>query len=100
MERLNKRPNDVHVLDTVVEGLERLVVLDVLVLRKGRCGLALLHVLEKALEVVGVDVVPESLFPGLELAVDDGDKIPKLLELDELVLAVIKFLLLGSLELE
>lgn len=60
----------------------------------------MLHVLEKSLKVIGIDVVPEGFLPGLELTVNDGDKIPHLLQLNELVLAINEFLLLGPLQLE
>ena len=100
MELLDQRSDCVHLLDTVVQSEESLVVLDIFVLGEEWLGLVLFHVLKEHLKVISIDGIPESLFPRLELSIDDGDKIPKLLELDELVLAVIKFLLLGSLELE
>jgi hypothetical protein len=100
MELLDQGSDDVHVLDTVIQSLESLEVLDLLVLGQVRGGLVGFHGFEEHLKVVGVDDVPESFLPGFELAVNDGDKIPHLLELDQLVFAVIELLLLGPLELE
>ena len=100
VQLLNKGSDDIHVLDSVVKSLECFVALDVLVLRKHRGGLIRLHALEEKLKVVGVDVVPKSLFPGLKLTIFDRDEIPHLLELDKLVLAVVKLLLLCPLKFE
>lgn len=97
---LDKGANHIHVLHAVVKSLERLVVLDFFVLGKVGRSLILLHILEQDFEVVCINIVPKGLLPGLELAVNDGDKIPHLLELHELVLAVSKLLLLGPLQFE
>ena len=78
----NERPNNVHVLDSVVQSLEGLVVLDVLVLNESWGSLVCLHVFEESLKVIGIDIVPKGFLPGLELAVNDGDEIPHLLKLN------------------
>jgi hypothetical protein len=100
VELLDKGTNHIHVLNTVIKRTESLVVLDVFVLGKLRGSLILLHVLEEKLKVIGVDIVPKGLLPGLELAIDNGDEIPHLLELDKLILAVVELLLLCPLKLE
>ena len=100
VELLDERSDYIHVLYTVVKGLKSLVVLDFFVLGKVWGSLARFHIFEEHLQVVGVDVVPESFLPSFELAVDDGDEIPHLLQLNQLIFAVNKLFLLGSLELE
>ena len=100
VELLDERSDHIHVLDSVVQGLESLITLDFFVASQVGSSLVRLHALQQHLKVVCVNVVPESLLPGFELAVDNGDQIPHLLELNELVLAVIELLLLGSLEFE
>ena len=100
MQLLNKGSDDIHVLDSVVKSLECFVALDVFVLRKHGGSLVLLHVLEEKLKVISVNLVPKGLFPGLKLAINDGDEIPHLLELDELILAVVELLLLCPLKFE
>ena len=100
MQLLNEGTDDIHVLDSVVKSLECFVALNIFVLRKYRGSLILLHVLQEKLKVIGVNLVPKGLFPGLELTIDDGDEIPHLLELDKLILTVVKLLLLGPLKFE
>lgn len=100
VELLDQRANHIHVLHTIVKGLECLVTFDLLVLSKVRSGLVGLDVLEEQLEVISIDVVPKSFLPRFELTINDRDEIPHLLELNKLVLAVGELLLLCSLELE
>jgi len=95
---LNERSNHIHVFNSVIEGLECLVVLDFFVLSKVRCCLASLHVLEKLLKIVSINVVPKGCFPGLKLTINDRDQIPHLLKLTQLILTVNKLLLLCSLQ--
>ncbi len=100
VELLDERSDYIHVLYTVVKGLKSLVVLDFFVLGKVWGSLARFHIFEEHLQIVGVDVVPKSFLPSFELAVDDGDEIPHLLQLNQLIFAVNKLFLLSSLELE
>jgi hypothetical protein len=87
-----------HVLDALVEELERLVALDFLV----GVGVGLLggHVTGLLDEAVGVDLVPEGLLPGVELGIDAGDEIPVLFEVEEVDAAVIELLELGLSQIE
>ena len=90
----------IHVLHSVVQSLEGFIALDVFVLSEIWSSLELLHVLKKLFEIISNNLLPKSLLPGLELTIDDGDEIPQLFELDELVLAINEFLLFGPLQFE
>lgn len=71
VELLDQRSDNIHILDTVVQGLESLVILDFFVLGKVRGSLARFHIFEQYLKVVCVNVIPESFLPGFELAVNN-----------------------------
>jgi len=79
-----------HVLQAIIEGLERLIRLDVLV----QVGVCLLgsHVTALLNETISVNGVPKGLFPGVKLVVNEADEIPVFLEADEVVFALIKLL--------
>ena len=90
MELGDQRQNLGHVLDTLVQLLERFVSFDVLVV----VGVGLLgsHVSGLLDETVGIDLVPKSFLPCIELGVDQSDKIPIFLQVEEVHAAVIELL--------
>lgn len=100
MQLRDKWSDHIHVLHSIVQSLESFITLDVFVLSEIWSSLVLLHVLKKLFEVISNNVLPKSLLPGLELTINDGYKIPQLFELNELVLAINEFLLLGPLQFE
>ena len=87
---LNQWKDGVHVLDSLVEGKERLPVLDVFVLWALWVALLGLHVLDEGHELSDIDLVPECGLPGLELEINEGDEIPQLLEVAKVVSAVLQ----------
>lgn len=97
---LNQWKDGVHVLDSLVEGKERLPVLDVFVLWALWVALLGLHVLDEGHELSDIDLVPECGLPGLELEINEGDEIPQLLEVAEVVSAVLQELVRGFLHIE
>ena len=96
----NQRQHGVHVLDTVVKSHKAAPLADDLVLRGGGVALLRLHVLDKRSQVVSVDLVPESLLPGVKLVVNKSNQVPHFLERDELVLAVLESFVVGALHVE
>jgi len=100
VELLDQRPDHIHVLHSIVKSLESFVALDILVCGKVGSSLISFHVLEEQLKIICINVVPKRLLPCLELAIDDGNEIPHLLELSKLILAVVELLLLCSLKFE
>lgn len=100
MKLRNQRTDSLHVFHTVVKGHECLIVLDIFVLRQSGLSLVVLHGLQSHLKIISINIVPKGLLQRVELAVNDGDQIPHLLQLYELILAFLEFLLLGPLEFE
>ena len=100
MKLLDKWAQLIHVLNTLIQGLECLVILDLLVLRKSWLCLLLHHVLNEGFEIVGVNRVPKLFLPGVKLSIDQGNKIPHLFKGLELILAVFKLLIISSLKIE
>jgi hypothetical protein len=79
-----------HILQAFIEHLEGLVALDLFV----ELGLGLVgsHFTSLGNQTVGINLIPESLFPGVELSVNERNKIPVSLEVDKVVLALINLL--------
>lgn len=92
VEHRDQGKDGVHVLHTIVDGDEGPPVLNVLILGVLRVGLLGLNVLDELHEILGVDLVPKSRFPRVELQINKGNQIPHVLELLELVLAVLELL--------
>jgi hypothetical protein len=76
----NQRQDNVHVLHSLVQGTEGSPVLDFFVLGTLWVALFCLHFLDQRHQVFSINLVPKSGLPGLELVVNEGDKIPHLLE--------------------
>lgn len=89
MQLRDQGKNRVHVLNSVVKRDESLPVLDVLVLRILGIGLLGLHILNELHKVFSINLVPKGGLPGLELEINEGNKIPHILELLELSFAVL-----------
>ena len=87
---VDQRQNGVHVLHSLVQGEERFPVLDVLVLSRLWVALLGLHILYELHQDFSVDLLPERRLPGLELEINEGDEIPQLLEVAEVVSAVLQ----------
>jgi hypothetical protein len=100
VQQRNQRQDGVHVLHSVCEAHESLPRLDVLVLGGLWVALLGLHVFDQGHQLVGVDLVPSGGLPRLELVVYQGNQIPQLLQVVELVLAVLQLLVVGLLQVE
>jgi len=70
MKKRNQWEDDVHVLYSFVKGEEGFEILDLFVLSTLRIGLFGLHILNLRHEVVNINFIPESRFPGIELIVN------------------------------
>ena len=88
VEHRNQRQDDVHVLNSLVKGVKGSPVLNLLVLWRLWVALLCLHFLDKRHEVLGINFVPKSGLPSLELVVNEGNKIPHLLQKAKLVRAI------------
>jgi hypothetical protein len=89
---VNKRKDDIHVLDSLVKSNECFPVLDVFVLWGLWVALLGLHVLDKLHEDLSVNFLPQSGLPSLELEIDQRDQIPHLLKKAKLSSAIFKLL--------
>lgn len=96
----NQWQDDVHVLNSLVKGHEGSPVLDFFVLGTLWVALFGLHFLDKRHEVLGINLVPKSGLPGLELVVNEGNEIPHLLEEAKFLRAVVQLLVGRLLDIE
>ena len=96
---MNKGSGFIHFLDSSFKKLKCVVVLNVFVTRKIKASLILLYDLDEMLELISVNLVPKHIFPGLKLTINDRNEIPHLLQLDKLILAIVKLLLIKDLQL-
>ena len=75
---LDKRAELVHVLDTFGQCAESLIILNLLV--EWHCWGDLLreHIFDEDFEVIGINLIPKGLPPGVELTVNKSNQIPHL----------------------
>lgn len=86
----NKRKDLRHVLNSLIKALEGLESLDFLIVL--RISLFTSHFSALGDETVSVDLVPKDFLPGSKLRINEGNKIPVFLEVNEVNFAVIKHL--------
>lgn len=89
-----------HVLHALVQRLEGLPGLDLLVESVVRVAEIRLEALDLHLEVIWVDTVPQSLGPVSELVIDKRNQIPDVLQLLELLSAVVQSFIFVWLNIE